>query len=79
MNQIKSTKRKLEEANNVLYKVVDDLQKEGRSLREIGKLLSIKRADLLKILHRDVGNLSYSAILRIQSSLTKERSCYEKV
>lgn len=62
-NKIYQTK--LEEANNVLYKVVDDLQKEGRSLREIGKLLSIKRADLLKILHRDVGNLSYSAILRI--------------
>lgn len=68
-NKIYQTK--LEEANNVLYKVVDDLQKEGRSLREIGKLLSIKRADLLKILHRDVGNLSYSAILRIQSFLSK--------
>lgn len=68
-NKIYQTK--LAEANNVLYKVVYDLQKEGRSLREIGKLLSIKRADVLKILHRDVGNLSYSAILRIQSSLSK--------
>lgn len=70
-NKIYQTK--LEEANNVLYKVVDDLQKEGRSLREIGKLLSIKRADVLKILHRDVGNLSYSAILRIQSSLLQKK------
>lgn len=70
-NKIYQTK--LAEANNVLYKVVDDLQKEGRSLREIGKLLSIKRADVLKILHRDVGNLSYSAILRIQSSLLQKK------
>lgn len=30
-NKIYQTK--LEEANNVLYKVVDDLQKEGRSLK----------------------------------------------
>lgn len=69
----KTYQTKLKEANDVLYKVVDDLQKEGRSLREIGKLLSIKRADVLKILHRDVGNLPYSSILRIQSSLPKRK------
>ena len=66
-NRIYQTK--LKEANEVLYDLIDTLQKDGRSLREIAKLLSIKRADVITILKKGVGELPYSAILRIQSSL----------
>lgn len=67
--QNKIYQTKLKEANELLYKVVEELQTEGRSLREIGKLLSISRRDVITILKKDVGELSYNAVLRLQSSL----------
>lgn len=71
--QNKIYQEKLTQANELLYKAVEDMQQDGRSLREIARLLCVKRADVITILKKDVGVLSYSAVLRIQSSLlTKE-------
>lgn len=61
---------KLTEANNLLYSLVIGMQNKGKSIRDIAKSLCIKRADVLKILHKDVGKLSYDVILRIQSFYT---------
>lgn len=72
--QNKIYQTKLKEANELLYKLVEGLQTEGRSLREIGKLLSISRRDVITILKKEVGELSYDAVLRLQSSILANES-----
>lgn len=59
--------QRLTEANDLLYSLVTDMQSKGTSIRDIAKSFAIKRADVLKILHKDVGKLTYDVILRIQS------------
>lgn len=63
----KAYQQRLKGANDLLYSLVADMQSKGKSIREIAKSLAIKRADVLKILHKDVGSLTYDVILRIQS------------
>lgn len=59
--------QRLRKANDILYSLVADMQSKGTSIRDIAKSFAIKRADVLKILHKDVGKLTYDVILRIQS------------
>ena len=59
--------QRLQKANDILYSLVADMQSKGTSIRDIAKSFAIKRADVLKILHKDVGKLTYDVILRIQS------------
>lgn len=63
--------KKLTEANELLYAIVNDMMSKGKSIRDIAKSLAIKRADVLKILHKDVGKLTFDVILRIQSFYDK--------